>query len=152
MSDYMTSILKRKNELEGAIVKAEIFLGKAPSGTIRTSTTNGLPQFYHVTAKTTPRGKFISKTKQSLISNLIQKEYSELFLRDAAKELKAINALLERIRDFQAERTISKLHRNKISYVKPYLLSDEEFARRWDAMPYKTSDYKVQKYIEELFL
>ncbi|MBR1641774.1 MAG: hypothetical protein IJ683_05560 [Butyrivibrio sp.] len=145
MNNYVFEMEKRKQELEQAIAKAENYLLKAPSGSIRTSCAHGGSQFYHVYEKTSCAGKYLPKTHQDMITKLIQKEYSKAFLKEATKELSMIDNFLKRHATVPPEHAIDKLHKNKIQFAKPYLYTDEEIGRLWEQEPYQISDYKIEE-------
>ncbi len=85
MNNYINEMLKRKQELESAILRAENFMQKAPRGRLRISNSHGSSQFYYVSDKTGHLGKYIPKTHNDLITRLVQKEYSKIFLKEATK-------------------------------------------------------------------
>ena len=145
MNDYINEMKKRKLELERAIGQANQFMNKAPDGTIRTTIGEGRSYFYRVTKETGHEGKYLPKTRQDLITRLIQKEYSKTFLKEATKELALIDSFLKRHSSIPPEHAIDKLHKNKTQYAKPYLYTDEDIGRLWEKEPYEISDYKIEE-------
>lgn len=145
MNNYISSMEKRKQELEQAIEQAKNYLLKVPAGSIRTSNAHGIAQFYHVNEKTTCKGKYLPKSNQDMITKLIQKEYSKVFLKEATKELAQIDNFLKRHSPIPPELAIDRLHKNKTPFARPYLYTDEEIGRLWEKEPYQCSDYKIEE-------
>lgn len=140
--NYYDELIKRKNELERSINRAETFLHNAPEGRIKTSINgSGYQQYYYVTDNSGPKGKYINREDSSLIRRLIQKEYSKKFIRDAKKELSILDSLEKCYDCCNPEDEIVKLHKSKRQFIDPYIISDDEYRRRWESTEFNTNDF-----------
>lgn len=148
MNVYMNEMLKRKNELEAALRHAKMYLEKAPEGKIWVSNNGwGKAHYYHVTGDTCIKEQYIPDENSALIRALVQKEYSELLLKEASKELKHINSLISLNKDVPTESIYKKLNNNKIPFVKPYMIDDDICKKIWEKETYNTSTYKPEEKI-----
>ncbi len=148
MKIYNMELSKRKKALEEAIRNAKMYLETAPDGKIRATRSGwGKTHFYHGTKETGESGKYLRNEDFALIHALVQKEYSELLLKEAPKELKHINAILNLNKDIPLESIYKKLNNNKIPFVKPYLIDDAVCRKIWEKESYNISTYKPEERI-----
>jgi hypothetical protein len=148
MRMYITELSKRKKALEEAIRHAKMYLETAPSGKIRTSRSGwGKAHFYHVTEENGKGGQYLRNEDFAKIRALVQKEYSELLLKEASKELKHINSLISLNKDVPTESIYKKLNNNKIPFIKPYMIDDDICKKMWEKETYSISTYKPEEKI-----
>ncbi len=146
MGLYVEEMKKRKKELETGIILARKFLNKAPEGTVRVAiNVSGAAQFYHITKETGKSGRYIRKKNQALTAELIQKEYSRLFIWEAEEELRNIDHFLEHMNYIAAEDIPGKLHKNKRPYLKPYIPDEKMLTEIWRNKSYNISTYKPEE-------
>ncbi len=145
---YNSELINRKKELETALLHAKMYLKSPPEGKIRISKNGwGKAHFYHVTSDENQKGQYISDENTALIQSLVQKEYSEILLKEASKELWHVNAIMNLNKDIPLESIYKKLNNSKVPFVKPYMLDDAVFEKAWRKEEYNTSTYKPEKRI-----
>ena len=148
MGNYYVELLKRKAELEKAIASAKMYLSHAPDGRVRATKNGwGISHFYLVSDGKNTQGNYIRDDNHELIKRLIQKEYSQLFLKQASRELRHINSILGDNNKMKPESIHKRLNENKIPMIDPYLNDDEMLIKNWTAQEYNISDYKPEKKI-----
>ena len=129
-------------ELNDAIEWAQKGLSKAPEGSLLVDDSkNGIHYYWRKTA-TDKKGVYLGKGDQEQIRALAQKDYEARLLKSAEKE----KALLERIQvrcdkgELLGSRVLSLVYENlsdaRKELVEPYVLSNDEYARRWQIEEY----------------
>lgn len=96
----------------------------------------GSPQFYLVTKTGDTKGRYLSKKNAALIKACCQRDYDKQVLTRTAKLQQKITALIEtaRANSVQTIFADSPIRRANIT---PYILSDKEFAQKWQTAPFK---------------
>jgi len=116
-------------------------LKKAPEGSLVTSKSNGVTQFFHKTEKTQKKGHYIKKKDNQLIRALAQKDYDLAFYR----ELERQETGLEKVLRYLPEKNISEVFKNltkvRKELVHPYILTDEEYVQEWLNIPYEGNHF-----------
>ena len=110
-------------------------LKKLPEGRIAVKHRNNNTRFYLVDKGTA--AKYLNKSDAKLIEDLIQKNYLEEVLSTAEQEAVALRKVLEHYPAVVAEEIYSTLSSERQAIAKPIVLSDEEYANKWLAQPYK---------------
>lgn len=130
--------------LEEMIARAEDSLKKAPPGIVNVIKSRGRMQYYFKETASMPHGKYIPKDKIDLITALVQKEYDEKFLAEAAKQKSA----LLKAKEIGSERSVYRIYSalsavyersvdGRKVLIKPYLPTDEQFVQTWEDVQYK---------------
>ncbi len=147
--DRYISILNLKTSISEA-------LRKAPKGKIRFSTSNGYTQYYLRTESFDKSGKYLSKSKHSIIKKYIQKSYNEKVLIILNNELDFLSNFLgisnEKIDsdslqfqklnnlanhfNIQLQEVYSNYPIDAKKFIKPIDISDEEFINSWLSVKY----------------
>lgn len=111
-------------------------LEKAPTGSIRVSSSNNSIQYYHKTAVSDTHGKYLSKNDHLLAERLAQKDYDTKLLKVLNEQQKTIERFLNDFDPEAAEQVYNDLSEQRKALVTPEHLSDEEFIRQWLSQPY----------------
>ena len=132
MNDKFNKELKELNELISTIEKN---LALYPPGKLWLSSSRGNAQYY---CTHDDGGKqYIGKENVQLISALVQKDYEQRLLEAARKEKK----LLEQFNAEHDPSHLSKVYETlgdrRKPYARPLVLSNEEYARRWQQEQYQ---------------
>ena len=93
-------------------------------------------QYYHRQKKNDPTGKYIGKADTKLAKQLAQKEYYEKALKVAEKEKDLICRFLQHSDEDALLKVYTEMSEGKRILVEPYVLPDNEYARRWQAKPF----------------
>ena len=110
-------------------------LKKLPEGRIVVKHRNNNTRFYLLDKGNA--AKYLNKSDAKLIEDLIQKNYLEEVLCTAEQEAVALRKALEHYPAVVAEEIYSTLSSERQAIAKPIVLSDEEYANKWLAQPYK---------------
>ena len=134
--------LKKRLALCEKIIKdAEAKITKYPQGKLRTYVVHRKSgdsfQYCHREDNNKPFGRYLTKSEASLAKKLAQKEYCERILRAAKKEKKIIEGICENFSKDNLLQAYTEMREGKRILVEPYVLPDEEFARRWQAKEYE---------------
>lgn len=133
----MKEQLKEKSkEIDKLILEAEKSLKKAPKGSLVLSKSNGVTQYYHKTESAQKKGKYISSRNKKIIAALAQKDYDLRFLELIKKQKKQIDKAIKLLPDKDLTTIYSNLSEGRKNYVKPYVLSDEQYVEKWSGMQY----------------
>lgn len=128
---------KRAEELLSIIEEKIRSLSKAPAGRIKLIRRGGNVHCYHVTDASKPAGKYIPVSEQKLIKALTQKEYDQTVLLELKSQLNLIDNFIKRYKPSAIMGLLAARGELRRSFITPVRLSDEEFAARWLAQPYK---------------
>ena len=81
-------------------------------------------------------GRYLRKEDSFLIKQLAQKEYYEKALKIAEKERNLLDRFLRTSDEDALLKVYTEMTEGKRILVEPYVLPDDEYARRWQAKPY----------------
>ncbi len=141
MNHLFYELQKRKEYLEGLLVKMAHELEGAPPGNLRVSNEKGTPHYYCITIPKDTRGKYISKKEQELAHQLAQKDYMQRLHKKVTEELKDINRYLSKHSDNELENVFDNLNEYRKNLVKPLIISDEMFVEQWERESFETNPY-----------
>ena len=131
MKDLQEMLIERKNELEAIIKRANKYIDDAPAGRLEILTQNGHYRYY-LCSKNAPR-KYIPKSKEKIAALIAQKDYAKKMLNYAETEKSKLEALLKVYSPGTAQEMMENLHPGRKAIVEPILISDSEYARKWEA-------------------
>ena len=140
--------MNKLEELNRLQLKAEASLKKAPEGTMILSTSNGKTQYYYKTRNTEKKGRYIKKKEQKLIEALAQKDYDLRFCKEVEKQKQLIDETLKslpELPDIALENIYSFLPAARRQFVRPHILSDEEYIEQW-----LKEEYTGKEFFEEV--
>lgn len=152
MQESIQYELKKIGKLKRIVEDA---LEEAPEGKIRLQTSKQkYCQYYHVKEEYLekyPNGKYIAKSQEELIKQLIQKEYNLKVLVELANEEKTLKTCLDSYTPEQLMDIHMQMHEGKRKYLVPHALTDEEYIAQWYKQfdgPPNTAEAK-EEYITE---
>ncbi len=147
MNDTIKAMEKRAQRLKAGIKKAERDAGKFPEGRVRVSKNKRQTRYYKITEDTDRDGEYIPKENIALAKALVQKEYNKKFLKLARQELKDISRSIKVISSRSADDAFLKASEGRQSLIKPYILTDEQYAMAWQKKEYPTNLYMAENII-----
>lgn len=139
----------RVKQLTDLISFIEEKIAKAPHGGLRISKSNGKVQYYLITDKGDPRGKYIRKENMKVASRLAKRDLYERTLKEAKREKRALDSYLRAMKGTPPEEVYDNLIDARKALVTPIILSDKEFARRWQEEEYQGNPYHPEEKIYE---
>lgn len=123
------------------IKDAEQRIGKAPKGCLKVLLVHqkggDVYRYSHREDGKNPNGRYLPKSEMPLARKLAQKEYCEKVLSAAKKEKKIIESICEDFSKDSILEAYTNMTKGKRMLVEPYVLPDEEYARRWQAKVYE---------------
>lgn len=149
MITFYEQLTARKKELTDAIAIAQKIVATAPEGRLRVANTPTGAHFFHVTSPDNICGKYISLSDTHLISQLVNKNYAERFLKQANAELNDINVFLKKKSFGKAEEVYTEINQFRKPYVLPILMTDDEYLALWQNESYLTNPYRPENKIYE---
>ena len=96
---------------------------------------NDVYRYYARDNSSDPTGRYLKKDELDLARRLAQKEYSERVFKAAETEKVLIESFLKKHDDLILK-AYTGMTAGKRILVEPYVLTDEEFARRWQEKKY----------------
>lgn len=129
--------LEDRQKALGQLIKLKESQKKANlSGKIRVVRKRKAVQFYHITEKGDKEGKYLPRKQDDFARELLQQEYDEKAVLSAKKEL----TLLKKLVTFYSKSSLDALNikfsRTKRKQIEPVLLTNEEYAVKWQNTPY----------------
>lgn len=130
-------IQERKKLLQKLVEEKEKEIKNLPSGRIRSSFSHGHYYYYRRDNAEDKNGKYMPRSQKEEIKQILQREYDEMLVKVARKELK----LLEKSQHFheseRPEDLYEKLPKGKQRLVTPFVETEEQFTKRWMEFEYE---------------
>lgn len=146
MKDIIINYLQEeRHRLEKLLLSAEKDMKDAPKGCLRVARGGKNPEFYHRESKEDRIGTYISRDRQSIAQALAQKTYAEKFIKTITPKLDLIDAMIIEYEANQPEMVYPDQNDIRQRLVKPYIIDDEENARRWREIPYEPNPKHPEK-------
>lgn len=143
--DLQQHLQLQSEKLYSAITRLRAHLAKLPAGRIRMARRGKGIRFYHVTDPKTPGGTYIPRCEESIVAKLIQKDYEKLALTEMERRLELINDFIADFRPQVLGEIYSGMPECRRVFVDPVQLSDEEYAKRWLAVPYRGKPFAADQ-------
>lgn len=146
---YKKELQERKRILEKA---AEDILKKRvsfPEGNLRVQKRGLGKQYFQVTDSDDCHGTYIKADEIDLAKALAQKSYCEKLLKQIRRELKGITAYLSSVEGTKPEDVYATMNQYRQELVTPIFLSDEEYAKEWEAAEYIRNPYRREECVRE---
>ena len=147
MNNLQISLKERLELLEKAIKKAEREPNAFTEGRLRISKSPTQTRYYKMTRKMDTKGEYIPADKMDTVRRLAQGDYNKKFLKHACEELELLKKFKTKYTEKTAEYTYEHLSQERKKLVTPYILSDELFAKEWQAKTYKPNPYMSENRI-----
>ncbi len=129
-------IRARKAEIEKVLLEKEKALRDAPEGKLRIDRKGNSPQYYHRINPTNKGSVYLNREQDSLASLLAQKDYDCKLIRELNVAIIALDRLLEDYRPGRIDELYLSFHDNRKSLIRPVILLDEEYIKRWMNIKY----------------
>ena len=140
-NETIHEIVEIKQQIEKQIVEIEKRIIASPEGSLWIATKQWGYQYYHRIESNDSMVKYLSK-KNSLITQLAQKDYDKRLLATLQKQLKIIERFLASYDPRAAIEVYEQLSEPRKQLVTPVYPSDEEFVRQWLSVPYKKLGFR----------
>lgn len=130
---------RRYEELKKIEESKEASLDKAPTGKIHIINSNNHTQFYLRKDKTDTNGEYLAKSDKTKIGIYTQKAYDEKILKIVKEEIKVLNSFMRRSQNNvnMIQQVYSNYPDEVKKYVTPIDMSDEDFIKLWQSIPYE---------------
>lgn len=138
-------ILHSIEELSAIYTSASQQIQKLTSGHLRIMTRGKYTQYFHITQTGDSIGTYIPKSEMDFIKELAQKDYLEKICKLAQKELKQVKAFFKSYKPNELEEAYTTLKTERKKLVSPIRLPDDEYAERWQAMPYTGKSFAEEQ-------
>ncbi|MCR5327924.1 MAG: hypothetical protein K6E12_03580 [Saccharofermentans sp.] len=132
--DISRDLNVRYELLSRSINEIEKKLELLPAGGINVKHLNRRDYYYHVTDG---REKYLGPNDAQLIGSIIQKDYLKRVLKEAKRELKAIERMLKIYPETLVEDVFDLLPEGRKAHAKPINICDDAFAAKWMETPYR---------------
>lgn len=99
-------------------------------------------QYYCREDSRNPTGRYLGREEKELAKRLARKEYCEKALRVAERERKLLSRFLKASDEQALLKVYTKMNEGKRILIEPYVIPDEEYARRWQAKKYTGGSFE----------
>lgn len=142
---YLTqeSLQEENERLDAIIAKVEANLEYAPTESkLRISQHAGKPRFYVKKRGESSKGTYLSADQISIAQKIAQKDYDCKILKQAKEERQLLADYMQSRTakdnsEFSLEKLYSTLHPSRQKLITPWVLSDDDYARQWESVPYE---------------
>lgn len=124
----------RLDLLNNLILKTEEKIKSLPCGKIRIR--NYKNRNYYYQSNGASKEKYISVKDKSIIESSIQREYLELVFKAAKKEADIVGRFIKMYPGGIPESVYESMSDNKRSFIKPIVLTDEQYIQQWQERLY----------------
>ena len=138
---YIDDLEKLLEEIEKNINVIKKRLVKAPEGSLRISKSGNRYQYYNRTEQYHP-GKYILRKDCSLAAKLAQKDYDIRLLKVLEEQHRVIKQFRNGYDPNAATQVYEHLSEARKPLVTPLYLSDDEFIKAWESVPYRKLGFK----------
>ena len=128
--------------LEEIISIKEESLKNVPEGNLQISLIGGKPRFF-LAINGDKHRRYLSEKDKSLICELAQKRYDEMVLASAREEVKLLTPLINIYQSGIAEDIYNLLRPERQQLIKPILMPEDEFVKKWLAQPYEKLGFDI---------
>lgn len=139
---FLPEMQSRAETLLAVINEKRKSLANAPVGRLRVAMHGKQWHCYHVSPSSDSNGVYIPKDKIRFIKRLAQKDYDGALLKELERQLSLIEKFMQEYAKCDALKVFERLHKNRRQFVLPVQFSDEQYAVRWLALPYKGKSFR----------
>lgn len=129
--EIIEKLKERRTQLEQLKVKLERAIGNAPAGTVRTSLSNGVPQYYLLE---NGRRKYLAKANRVLAERIFQADYDRRLVTLCQKELAVIDRFLSCFHPEKSEQLYGSLPDARRRLITPRVQTSESFLAEWESL------------------
>ncbi len=137
MEQIKNQLQARKNFLVQIKKEKEKVLRSAPEGLLRVCCHGNRTQYYLRNNPKDFNGVYIPRKNEDLVRKLAQKDYAARILKNAEKEIKAIEVFLSNYPSVCVEQIYENLHRERQKMIHPIIESMEEYVYNWENVAYQ---------------
>lgn len=133
-------LLIKKSMLEKVIERSEEVVERLKSfegARLRIACHGQTPKYYYCKEEGDANGKFLPKDEEYIAKNIAEYQYNKSVLKNAKSELVQINKLIKCEENNQILAEYEKMNPARKKLVTPYLVSNEEFAQKWQEIKYE---------------
>lgn len=141
MNLLYSQIIKRKEYLENMQVEIVQALNILPQGKLRVSNERGKLRYYQILDAKDTHGKYLHGKEMDLACGLAQKDYLQRLYQKTDAELAELKKFLTKYEKDELEKVYANLNEYRQALVSPFVISNEEFAKKWQQEPYETNPY-----------
>lgn len=138
-------LLEQNNiELSKLIKKLEKNINLLPEGSLNIKKESDHARFYIFSTNPSAGKKekhYLGQTKKDLIKDLAQKDYNEKLLYLAKKNFSNNLLLLRKIKTIDLSSIYNDLSSIRKNLITPYIVDDDEYARRWESVSYENGKF-----------
>jgi len=135
-NELMRLLQLRLSELETLKKRCLSDINNSPDGYIRIQKRGKSFQYYLRLDPKDFKGKYIPKSEQAIVPLILQSNYSSTLLPEITKEIDLIESFLEKYLPDSLEKIYDSFSPQRKEFITPYVISDEEYARKWSTMDY----------------
>ena len=135
--DLQQHLQLHSEKIYSAITHLRTHLAKFPPGRVRMAHRGNGVRFYHVTDPKNPSGTYIPRCEESIVAQLVQKDYESSALLEMERWLNLLNKFIAEYRPHVLDEIFAEMPECRRAFVTPVQFSDEEYAKRWLAVPYR---------------
>lgn len=144
MKLILLQIKKKKAEIENVIQKTKARLTQiSDEGHLRVGRKNGKPQYFQMTQKGDTNGKYLCQKNpdlKALTLRIAQRDYYLKLLKNCESWKKVLEAFLKTVPKENPDEIFIKCPARR-SIIKPLVLSDEEYAHKWQNTPFQGKNF-----------
>lgn len=145
-TDLYSEAERRYRELSEIRQEKDSSATKELQGKIHIAVSNKRVKYYLRTDKADKTGEYISKAQTSKIKQYVQKSYDEKVLKHIDQEISVLERFLKSSGDIadRIRMEYSKYPDEVKGYIDPIDMTDEDYIRLWESIPYEAkeiSDY-----------
>lgn len=137
MKEIVRIVEDKLKEFEEIGRMVEKSLINAPEGILKISRCKNIPQYYYRKDKMDCSGKYLKKENHVLAYKLAQKEYDMQVLEVLEKQKRRMQCLIKQLEKSDIATIYEQLSLERQQLVKPYVLSDEQYVKQWEAVRYQ---------------
>lgn len=140
INDRLTA---RCTQLNRLIISCSSFLSTAPDGFLKIKT-RGDSHYYYAVRMVDGKCKvsYLGNKVTAEVRALAQKTYLQRLINAAKEELDNTERFIDHTPQTTVENIYSQLSDTRKALIKPYALSDEEFAKRWQEQKYTPKKFR----------
>ena len=97
--------------------------------------------YYCIADENSGKQRYISASNMKDAQNIAQRDYEQSYLKIATKEISDIEKLLAKKYSDSAKNCYSGINEGRKKLIMPFEMSDEDFAKQWLDVPYKSKDF-----------
>lgn len=135
-NESATLLQLRLSELETLKERCLSDISNSPDGYIRIQKRGKSFQYYLRLDPKDFKGKYVPKSEHTIVKQILQRDYSSLLINEISKEINLIKSFLEKYLPNSLENIYGSFSPQRKEFITPYVISEEEYARKWSTMDY----------------